>query len=74
MLSKYNTGVISIMMFYKNKMNNIFYMLGSVVYCTSNNDICADYICLHQTNFLFQIEDLNTQHSMIFQELKFRNY
>ena len=71
---KDNTRVISLVMFYENRKSIIFKVLGSVVYCITENYICADYLYLHQYKVYLEYKGYRTQHSMIFHELAFQNY
>ena len=72
---KYNTRVISLLMFYANIKNIISEVLSSAVYCIMDNYQYVLIICVaSKLNLIFQIKDLKTQHSMIFQELAVQNH
>ena len=73
-LRKANTSINSIFMFEKDRNNNIFRVLTSVVYCIVENYVCANYLCCPQTKIVLKIKDLRKQHTMIFQESVFQNY
>ena len=45
---KDNTNVLALMVFYENRKNIIFKVLGSVIYRIMENYLCADYLCLQQ--------------------------
>ena len=47
-LKKYNTCVLAILILYDNKKKEISKVLGSVIYCTTDNYICVYHLCLYQ--------------------------
>ena len=53
-LEKYNTCIIALLMFYEVINTMIFKLLGSVIYCITNNYICVYYLCLHQGLIYFE--------------------
>ena len=47
-LKKYNTSVLSLMLFYENRKSIIFEVLASVAYCIMDNYLFVNSMCLHQ--------------------------
>ena len=63
-LSKKNTWVPSLLIFYENRKDVIFKVLSSVVYCIIKNHVCDDDLCfpqtkLHVENKLFENSTYN---------------
>ena len=54
---KYNTCVLSLLMFYENRNNMIFKVLSSVFYCIMDNYVCVDYLCCPQTKLHVHFEN-----------------
>ena len=49
LLREENTRVISLLMFYENRKNMMFKVLGSLVYFIMDNYVCVDRLCFLQT-------------------------
>ena len=54
LLSKENTCVLSLMIFYENRKSMVFKVLGSVGYGIMDNYVCADYLCLFKAKLFLE--------------------